>query len=123
MSVNRTAAAITTYKVRNHRTFTTPSISPVEKPSLDLLGRQRWEAQYKRCFFMTRQMLYPNYLEESRNGRQFGVLPADTWDARLNHMSPLVKNSRSKLAGSLHYTSRQEDQCTGMKKKLPSLLQ
>lgn len=52
---------------------------------------------------MTRQILYPNYLKESRIGRQLGVLPALTWDARLNHMSLLVKHNRSKLAGSLHY--------------------
>lgn len=56
--------------------------------------------------FMTRQIRYPNYLEESRIGRQLGVLPAHTWDATLNLMSLLVKHSRSKLAGSLHYRGR-----------------
>ena len=42
VSMNRTAAAITTSKVRNQGTFTTPSISPVERAALNpnLSGRQ-----------------------------------------------------------------------------------
>lgn len=66
-------------------------------------------------FFTTRQILYPNYLEESRIGRQLGVLPAHTWHARLNHMSFLVKHSRSKLTGSLHYQGQRFRQPQGRK--------
>lgn len=71
---------------------------------------------------MTRQILYPNYLEESRIGRQLSVLPAHTWDARLKPHEPSgqiqqVKISRQPtLPGAeAETTSRQEDQCTGMK--------
>lgn len=124
MSVNRTAAAITTSKVRNHRTFTSPSISLVERASLDLLGRQRREPQYKRCFLWQEKSYTQTTL---KNQKLAGSLAAHTPSTYLgcqakprepSGQTQQVKISRHPtLPGAeAETTSRQKDQCTGMKK-------